>query len=61
GTALDPFGRTEERRMERGLIAEYEADIDRLQAALTPETRAVALARRSTRSGGPRSGGWSGG
>ena len=29
--------------MERGLIAEYEADLDRLQAALTPSTRAVAL------------------
>lgn len=43
GTAFDPFGRTEERRMERGLIAEYEADLDRLQAALTPSTRAVAL------------------
>lgn len=43
GTALDPFGRTGERRMERGLIAEYEADIDRVQAALTPATRAIAL------------------
>jgi indolepyruvate ferredoxin oxidoreductase len=43
GTAFDPFGRTEERRMERGLIADYEADLDRLQAALTPSTRAVAL------------------
>ncbi|MFW2587478.1 indolepyruvate ferredoxin oxidoreductase family protein [Sagittula sp. SSi028] len=27
GTALDPFGRTEERRMERALIAQYEADM----------------------------------
>ena len=27
GTALDPFGRTAERRMERALIAQYEADM----------------------------------
>ena len=34
GSALDPFGRTAERRMERRLIADYEADIDRLLASL---------------------------
>ncbi|MGE5491069.1 MAG: DUF6537 domain-containing protein, partial [Actinomycetota bacterium] len=27
GTILDPFGRTDERRFERQLIADYEADI----------------------------------
>ncbi|MBP7241878.1 indolepyruvate ferredoxin oxidoreductase family protein [Amaricoccus sp.] len=43
GTALDPFSRTAERRMERALIAEYEADMDRLAAALTPATRDVAV------------------
>jgi indolepyruvate ferredoxin oxidoreductase len=45
GTPLDPFGRTEERRMERALIAEYEADLDRMIAGLTPETRAIAAER----------------
>jgi indolepyruvate ferredoxin oxidoreductase len=30
GTALDPFGRTDERRMERQLIAEYQASIEAL-------------------------------
>jgi indolepyruvate ferredoxin oxidoreductase len=34
GSTLDPFGRTAERRMERRLIADYEADIDRLLASL---------------------------
>jgi indolepyruvate ferredoxin oxidoreductase len=47
GTALDPFGRTDERRAERAAIVAYEADVDRLQAGLTPATleTAVALAR----------------
>ncbi|HMR51267.1 MAG TPA: indolepyruvate ferredoxin oxidoreductase family protein [Amaricoccus sp.] len=43
GTALDPFGRTAERRLERALIAEYEADMDRVQAGLAPETRDIAI------------------
>ena len=42
GTALDPFGRTEERRTERALIAEYEGDVQRLLAGLTPERHALA-------------------
>src|SRR5690606_31703479 len=42
GTALDPFGRSAERRMERQLIADYEADVERLLAAL--DARRLPLA-----------------
>ncbi|WP_368518403.1 indolepyruvate ferredoxin oxidoreductase family protein [Rhizobium sp.] len=47
GTALDPFGYTEERRMERRLIADYQAMIEDLTRQLSVETHghAVALAR----------------
>lgn len=47
GTKLDLFGRTEERRMERALIAQYEADMEALIGKITPKTRdaAIALAR----------------
>jgi indolepyruvate ferredoxin oxidoreductase len=38
GTPLDPFGRTEERQMERALPAEYRAGIERLLRLLSPET-----------------------
>ena len=37
GTWMDPFGRTEERRMERALIAQYEADMDAWVPKATPE------------------------
>ena len=45
GTALDPFGRTAERRMERALIRQYEADMEEV-LALAPGNpdAAVALA-----------------
>jgi indolepyruvate ferredoxin oxidoreductase len=43
GTAFDIFGRTEERRMERRLIAEYEAILREIAAALTPENHALAV------------------
>jgi indolepyruvate ferredoxin oxidoreductase len=36
GTALDIFGYTAERRMERRLLAEYEADLDMIAAELRP-------------------------
>ena len=43
GTALDLFGYTEERRMERGLIAGFEADLDRIAAGLTRDRLATAV------------------
>ena len=47
GTPFDPFGWTAHRRLERRLIAEYEATLDELLAGLTAENRdtAVAIAR----------------
>jgi indolepyruvate ferredoxin oxidoreductase len=44
GTAFDPFGRTDERRLERQLIVEYEARVDELLAGLSEERHAVAIA-----------------
>ncbi|GAA6121138.1 indolepyruvate ferredoxin oxidoreductase family protein [Acidovorax sp. FG27] len=43
GTALDPFGRTEERRTERALIGEYRAAIDEVIAGLTAERLPLAV------------------
>ncbi|HSI01265.1 MAG TPA: indolepyruvate ferredoxin oxidoreductase family protein, partial [Reyranella sp.] len=43
GTAFDVFGYTEERRMERRLIAEYEATIDSLLATLDQTNHAMAV------------------
>ena len=43
GTALDPFGYTKDRRIERQLIRDYEALLDELLADLTPETLATAV------------------
>jgi indolepyruvate ferredoxin oxidoreductase len=43
GTKLDPFGRAEVRKVERELIAEYEAMIAEALAQLTPEHHATAV------------------
>jgi indolepyruvate ferredoxin oxidoreductase len=43
GTAFDPFGRTQERRMERALIAEYERTVETLLEGLTPANHALAV------------------
>ena len=42
GTPLDPFGHTAERRMERALIGQYRAGIERLLATLHPTNYAAA-------------------
>jgi indolepyruvate ferredoxin oxidoreductase len=46
GTALDPFGRAEVRRVERALIGEYRALVEKTLAGLSPESydRALKLA-----------------
>jgi indolepyruvate ferredoxin oxidoreductase len=42
GTALDVFGKTEERQTERALIGEYRASIDEVLATLNPSNLALA-------------------
>ncbi|SEM14042.1 indolepyruvate ferredoxin oxidoreductase [Roseovarius tolerans] len=44
GTPLDPFGRTEERKMERALIRQYEADMAEALPKLDTRTRDAILA-----------------
>jgi len=43
GTALDVFGKSEERRKERALITEYEALVAEILAKLTPQNHATAV------------------
>ena len=43
GSALDPFGYTAERKLERHLIVEYEHDVDELLGRLTADTHALAV------------------
>ncbi|MFO1399452.1 MAG: indolepyruvate ferredoxin oxidoreductase family protein [Burkholderiales bacterium] len=43
GTALDVFGHSAERRMERQLVADYERTVDELLARLTPQNAALAV------------------
>ncbi len=43
GTLFDPFGYTEERRMERELIGEYEGTVETLIKGLTAQNHALAV------------------
>jgi indolepyruvate ferredoxin oxidoreductase len=43
GTALDPFGRTEERRTERALIGQYEASMEEILQSLNAANHAAAV------------------
>jgi indolepyruvate ferredoxin oxidoreductase len=43
GTALDPFGRAEVRRIERALISEYEQLVDEVLSGLTAHNLGVAV------------------
>jgi indolepyruvate ferredoxin oxidoreductase len=45
GTPLDPFGYTAERKMERALIREYEADMATILPKVTAETMDIAVSR----------------
>jgi indolepyruvate ferredoxin oxidoreductase len=47
GTALDLFGYTAERRMERQALREYEADLDLIAGALAPGRVEAATALAS--------------
>jgi indolepyruvate ferredoxin oxidoreductase len=44
GTPFDPFGWSAHRRLERGLIGEYEATLDELLEGLSEENRDLAVA-----------------
>ncbi len=43
GSALDPFGKTEERKAERALISEYEATMTELCGCLTKDNLSLAV------------------
>jgi indolepyruvate ferredoxin oxidoreductase len=47
GTALDPFGRSADRKLERQLIAEYESLIGEVVTGLSPENHGTAVALAS--------------
>ncbi|SMX31564.1 indolepyruvate ferredoxin oxidoreductase family protein [Octadecabacter ascidiaceicola] len=44
GTVWDVFGRTAERKMERELITQYEADMEEMRSLVRPDTKEAAIA-----------------
>jgi len=47
GTPFDPFGYTQERRMERKLVADYQAMLETVMAELSPANYPTAMALAS--------------
>ena len=47
GTPFDPFGRNAERKMERALIKQYEADMAEILPKVTDQNREIAVALAS--------------
>lgn len=47
GTVFDLFGHTEERRMERRLISDYESLLDDMVTRLSPDNHVAAVALAS--------------
>ena len=43
GTWLDPFRNSDERKLERRLLAEFEADVEDLTQRLTPGSHPIAV------------------
>ncbi len=43
GTWLDPFRNSDERKLERRLLADYETDIEELLKRLAPANHAIAV------------------
>ena len=54
GTPFDIFGRSEERRLERRLIGEYEALVDEILDRLSPANHEVAIELAEFASRNPR-------
>jgi indolepyruvate ferredoxin oxidoreductase len=44
GTWMDVFGYTSERRLERRMIGDFEADLDEIERRLSPESHRAAVA-----------------
>ena len=54
GTWLDPFRNSDERKLERRLVGEFEADVEELLARLSPANHAAAVRLASIYRDDPR-------